>query len=77
MVSVRRSSVFVRVVYAIGLFAAAVVVLSAALAVVVSNSSDDGDEFAFHVSTPALIVWCGPIVLAAATWLWRRRQARR
>ncbi len=76
MVSVRRSTVLVWVVYAIGLCAAAVVVLSAAVAVVVSNSSDD-DEFAFHVSTPVLIGWCGIIAVAAGTWIWRRSRGRR
>lgn len=74
MVSARRSSVLVWVVYAIGLFAAAVVVLTAAVALVVSSSDD---EFAFHASTPALIVWCGIIAVAAATWIWRRSRSRR
>ena len=77
MVSVRGTSVLVWVVYGLGLIAVAVVVLSAALAGVVYLSSDALVAYEVHVSTPAVLVWGGLIVVAAATWFWRKRQDRR
>jgi len=77
VVSVRPSSVLVWVVYALGVLAVAVVVLSAALAAVVYYSSDEEVAFGVDVSLPAVAVWGAIIVLAATTWLWRRRGVRR
>ena len=75
--SVRPSSVLVWVVYALGVLAVAVVVLSAAVATVVYYSSDEEVAFGVDVSSPAVAVWGAIIVLAATTWLWRRRGVRR
>jgi hypothetical protein len=65
------------VIYGLGFLSVAVVVLSAALAAVVYYSSDEEVAFGIEVSVPALVVWGAIIVLAATTWLWRRRRVRR
>jgi hypothetical protein len=68
--------IWVWVVYALGLLAAAVIVLSVAFAAVVYYSSDDDEAFGIDVSTPALVVWGGLVALAAGTLVWRRRSSR-
>jgi len=77
VVSVRPSRVLLWVVYGLGVIAAALFVLSAAVAGVVYLSLDEQEAFYLDVSTPAVLVWSGLVVMAAATWFWRRRRVRR
>ena len=71
MVSVGKRPLLVLVVYALGALAGAVLLLSGLLTAALYFTSDDVD---FNVSTPALVIWSGLIVAAAATWLLRRRR---
>ena len=73
MVSVGKRPLLVWVLYALGVLAGAVFFLSALVTAVIYFTSDD---VYLNVSTPALIIWSGLIVAAAATWLWRRRRVR-
>lgn len=59
----------------LGLLAATVLAGSALFSLGAALASDV--EVGYDVSTPALLVWSGLVVLAAATWLRRRRRARR
>jgi hypothetical protein len=68
--------IWVWVIYTLGILAVSVVVLSGlftAGAYFLSGDVPVGVE----ISTLAIVVWGGLIVLAAATWLSRRRRARR
>ncbi len=63
------------VVYAFGILAAAIFVFSGLFtlgALVLSNDVPVGTT----VSTPAIVLWGGLIVVAAVTWIVRRRQRR-
>ena len=73
MVSVGKRPLLVWVVYALGVLAGAVFLLSALVTAALYFTSDD---VYLNVSTPALVIWSGLIVAAAATWLWRRRRVR-
>jgi hypothetical protein len=73
---VRLGTVLVWIIYGLGIAAAAVFLLSAAVAGVVYLSSDDEASFGIEVSPRAVVVWGGLVVLAAATWLWRRRAGK-
>jgi membrane protein YdbS with pleckstrin-like domain len=75
MVSVReRRPLLVWVVYALGVVAALVLVASALFA---AGGYFGSDDTVIDVSPLAVIVWGGLVALAAATWLWRRREGRR
>jgi len=62
-------------IYALGLLAATVPAGSALFSLGAALASDV--EVGYDVSTPALLVWGGLLVLAGATWLRRRRRGRR
>jgi LPXTG-motif cell wall-anchored protein len=62
-------------IYALGLLAATVLAGSALFSLGAALASDV--EVGYDVSTPALLVWGGLLVLAGATWLRRRRRGRR
>jgi hypothetical protein len=67
--------IWVWVIYAFGLVAAAVVVFSILFtlgALVLSNDV----PVTYDVSAPAIVLWGGLIVAAAVTWFVRRRQRR-
>ena len=75
MVSVReRRPLLVWVVYALGVVAALVLVASALFA---AGGYFGSDDTVIDVSPVAVVVWGGLVALAAATWLWRRREGRR
>jgi membrane protein YdbS with pleckstrin-like domain len=75
MVSVReRRPILVWIVYALGVVAALVLVASALFA---AGGYFGSDDTVIDVSPVAVIVWGGLVALAAATWLWRRREGRR
>jgi hypothetical protein len=62
------------VVYGLGILAAAVLVASALFA---AGGYFGSDDTVVDVSPVAVVVWGGLVALAAATWLWRRREGRR
>jgi hypothetical protein len=65
--------IWVWVVYAFGILAAAIFAFSLLFtlgALVLSNDVPVGAD----VSTPAIVLWGGLIVAAVATWIVRRRQ---
>ncbi|MEX0851633.1 MAG: hypothetical protein WD015_09010 [Gaiellaceae bacterium] len=72
-VTTRRRPVLVLVVYALGVFAAGVLILSALFS---AGGYFGSDDTVVSVSPIALVVWGGLIVLAVATWLWRKRGTR-
>ena len=75
MVSVReRPPMLVWIVYALGAVAALVLVASALFA---AGGYFGSDDTVIDISPVAVLVWGGLVVLAAATWLWRRREGRR
>ncbi len=75
MVSVRESRpMLVWVVYALGVVAALVLVASALFA---AGGYFGSDDTVIDISPVAVVVWGGLVALAAATWLWRRREGRR
>jgi uncharacterized membrane protein YidH (DUF202 family) len=69
-----RRPLLVWVIYALGIVAAAVVILSAFFS---AGGYFGSDDTVINVSPLAILVWGGLIVISAATWLWRRRGARR
>jgi hypothetical protein len=69
-----KRPLLVWIVYGLGVLGAAVVVLSALFSAGGYFGSDDTD---IDVSPLGVVVWGPLIVVAAATWLWRRRGARR
>ena len=69
--------IWVWVVYSLGILAAAIFVFSILFTAGAYLASDDDVGISWNVSTPAIVVWGGLIVLAVATWLRRRRQVRR
>jgi membrane protein YdbS with pleckstrin-like domain len=70
----RWRSLLVWVVYALGIVAALVLVASALFA---AGGYFGSDDTVVSVSPVAVAVWGGLVAIAAATWLWRRREARR
>ena len=75
MVSAReRRPILVWIVYVLGILAGAVLVASALFA---AGGYFGSDDTVVDVSPVAVVVWGGLVALAAATWLWRRREARR
>jgi hypothetical protein len=69
-----KRPLLVLVVYGLGVLAAAVVILSALFS---GGGYFGSDDTVISVSPVAILVWGGLIAIAAATWLWRRRGARR
>lgn len=59
------------IVYGLGIFAAGIFVLSILFTAGAYLLSSDV-EVGFEVSTLAIVLWGGLMVLAAVTWLWRR-----
>ena len=74
VVVAQKRPLLVWIVYGLGVLGAAVVVLSALFSAGGYFGSDDTE---IDVSLLAVVVWGALIVIAAATWLWRRRGARR
>ena len=72
-VTTRRRPVLVLVVYALGILGAAVMFLSVLFS---AGGYFGSDDTVVSVSPIALVVWGGSIVLAVATWLWRKRGTR-
>ena len=70
----RKRPLLVWVVYGLGILAAAVIILSALFS---AGGYFGSEDTVVEVSPLAVVVWGGLIVIAAATWLWRRRGARR
>ena len=67
--------IWVWVIYAFGLFAAAIFAFSLLFTAGALLLSDDV-PVTYDVSTPAIVLWGGLIVAAAVTWYVRRRQRR-
>jgi LPXTG-motif cell wall-anchored protein len=65
--------IWVWVIYAVGVFAAAVLVLSVLFTVGAYFLSKDV-PVTFDISVPGLVLWGGLTLLAAGMWLWRRRR---
>jgi hypothetical protein len=65
--------IWVWVIYAFGLFAAAVFVFSLLFTLGALVLSDDV-PVTWDVSIPAIVLWGGLIVAALGTWYYRRRQ---
>ena len=74
MVSVRRRSMLVGVIYALGLVAIVLPVMVGVVIVAAAYVSDL--TFGVYVSPLTILVWSGVILLAGATWLSRRFGAR-
>jgi membrane protein YdbS with pleckstrin-like domain len=72
-VTTRRRPVLVLVVYALGILGAAVMLLSVLFS---AGGYFGSDDTVVSVSPIALVVWGVLIVLAVATWLWRKRGTR-
>lgn len=64
--------IWVWVVYALGLLAAAVLAGSALFALGAYLASDEDIAISWDISLPALLAWGGLTVAAAVLWLWRR-----
>jgi hypothetical protein len=67
--------IWVWVVYAFGLLAAAIVAFSILFTIGALILSDDV-PVTYSVSVPAVVLWGGLIAAAAVTWFLRRRQRR-
>lgn len=68
--------IWVWLVYALGIFAAAIFLFSILFTAGAYFLSDDVDVTA-NVSTLAIVLWGGLMALAGGLWFWRRRQGRR
>ena len=68
--------IWVWVVYALGILAAAIFVFSILFTAGAYLLSED-IEVTFDVSTVAIVLWGGLMALAVGVWIWRRRQGRR
>jgi LPXTG-motif cell wall-anchored protein len=66
---------WVWVIYAFGLLAAAIFVFSLLFTAGALILSDDV-PVTYDISTPAIVLWGGLILAAAVTWVLRRRQRR-
>lgn len=69
------TSIWVWVIYAFGILAAAIVAFSVLFTAGAVLLSDDV-PVTYNVSTPATIVWGALILAAVVTWVVRRRQRR-
>lgn len=67
--------IWVWVIYAFGLFAAAIFVFSVLFTLGALILSDDV-AVTYDVSTPAIVLWGALILAAVVTWVARRRQRR-
>lgn len=67
--------IWVWVIYAFGLMAAAIFVFSILFAAGALLLSDDV-PVSLNISTPAIVLWGALIVVAAVTWIRRRGQRR-
>jgi hypothetical protein len=67
--------IWVWVIYALGLLAAVIFAFSLLFTLGALLLSDDV-PVTYDVSTPAIVLWGGLVVAAAATWYVRRRQRR-
>ena len=65
--------IWVWVIYALGLFAAAIFVFSLLFTLGARVLADDL-EVTYDVSTPAIVLWGALIVAAVITWIARRRK---
>ena len=65
--------IWVWVIYAFGLFSAAIFAFSLLFTAGALLLSDDV-PVTYDVSPLAIVLWGGLIVAAAVTWVWRRRQ---
>ena len=65
--------VWVWVVYALGILAAAIVAFSLLFTAGAVFLSDD-IEATYDISTPAIVLWGGLMLAAVVTWVVRRRQ---
>jgi hypothetical protein len=65
--------VWVWVVYALGILAAAIVAFSLLFTAGAVFLSDD-IEATYDISTPAVVLWGGLMLAAVVTWVVRRRQ---
>lgn len=70
----RSRPILVWVVYVLGILAAVVLAASALFA---AGGYFGSDDTVVSISPVAVVVWGGLVALAAATWLWRRREGRR
>jgi hypothetical protein len=68
--------IWVWVVYAFGILAAAIFVFSV-LFTAGAYFLSDGVDVTFDVSVLAIVLWGGLMAVAAGLWIWRRRQGRR
>ena len=67
--------IWVWLVYGLGILAAAIFAFSLLFTLGALILSDDV-PVTYDVSTPAIVLWGGLVVAAAATWYIRRRQRR-
>ncbi len=67
------TSILVWVVYVLGILAATIFVFSLLFTLGALVLSDDV-PVTYDLSVPALVVWGGLVVLAAGTWIVRRRR---
>ena len=65
--------IWVWVVYVLGILAAAIFAFSLLFTLGALLLSDDV-PVTYDISTPAIVLWGGLIVVAVATWVVRRRQ---
>jgi hypothetical protein len=67
--------IWVWLVYALGIMAAAIFAFSVLFTLGALLLSDDV-PVTYDISTPAIVLWGGLVVAAAGTWYVRRRQRR-
>ena len=66
--------IWVWVVYAFGILAAAIFAFSLLFTLGAVLLSDDVVGVTYDVSTPAIVLWGGLVLAAAVTWVLRRRR---
>jgi hypothetical protein len=64
--------VWVWIVYALGITAAAIFVVSVVFTLFVVYGTEGGSSFYGDVSVLGIVVWGVPMVAAALLWVWRR-----
>jgi hypothetical protein len=65
--------IWVWVIYAFGIMAAVIFVFSLLFTLGALLLSDDV-PVTYDISAPAIVLWGGLVVAAAATWYWRRQR---